>query len=263
MSLSQLQEATYKHDLSCQAFSYEHGSSIQKKVGTELIAQLDIEKGATILDLGCGTGYLTKVLSERVGPEGKVVAVDPDGERLKIARENHSASNITYIQADDQTFPPGQYDLIFCNIVIHWIKDKESLLKRVYETLHSQGSFVFTTSDGIYPVPEIGVKVFDLLIRPGFLQQTLQMKMSFLTESQYRSLAFKTGFKNISMTTMPEYLTWRHLDDYIDSMHGWFQGEFDPSQFDQEALQEIKREYGVGPVIQSKPIKTIYAILKK
>ena len=46
----------------------------------------------SIWDVGLH-GYLTKVLSERVGPEGKVVAVDPDGERLKIARDMYSASN--------------------------------------------------------------------------------------------------------------------------------------------------------------------------
>ena len=63
-----------------------------------------MQSGSSVLDLGCGTGYLTKVLSERIGPEGKVVAVDPDGERLKIARENYSSSNIEYIQADDKTF---------------------------------------------------------------------------------------------------------------------------------------------------------------
>ena len=51
-----------------------------------MIDMLNVEKGAIVLDLGCGTGYLTKALSERVGPEGKVVAVDPDGERLKIAK---------------------------------------------------------------------------------------------------------------------------------------------------------------------------------
>ena len=56
-----------------------------------------------------------------------VVAVDPDGERLKIAREKYSASNIEYTQADDKTFPPGQCDLIFSNIVIHWISDKKAL----------------------------------------------------------------------------------------------------------------------------------------
>ena len=172
MSLSrlELQEATYKCNPSSQAVSYEHGSSTQRKVGAELMSKLDIKKGATVLDLGCGTGYLTKVLSEQVGPEGKVVAVDPDGERLKIAREKYSASNIEYIQADDKTFPPGQYDLIFRNIVIHWMSDKESLLKRVHATLHSQGCFAFTTSNGIYSVPEIGVKIFDVLVRPGFLR---------------------------------------------------------------------------------------------
>ena len=68
--------------------------------------RLTIQSSSTVLD------YLTKVLSERVGPEGKVVAVDPDGERLKIAREKYSASNIEYIQGDDKTFPPGQYDSI-------------------------------------------------------------------------------------------------------------------------------------------------------
>ena len=92
-----------------------------------MINELTLETGSSVLDLGCGTGYLTKVLSERVGPEGKVVAVDPDGERLKIAREKYSAQNVEYIQADDKTFPSGQYDLIFSNIVIHWISDKKGL----------------------------------------------------------------------------------------------------------------------------------------
>ena len=112
-----------------EAVSYERKSEGQRGVGIELmdLISINIFKGASILDLGCGTGYLAKVLSERVGPEGKVVAVDPDGDRLKIAREKYSASNIEYIQADDKTFPPGQYDIIFSNIVIHWISDKRAL----------------------------------------------------------------------------------------------------------------------------------------
>ena len=131
------------NDFTTQAASYERGSKTQKGIGQRMIDMLALEKGSTVLDLGCGNGYLTKELSEKVGPEGKVVAVDPDGVRLKIAREKHSASNIEYIQADDQTFPAGQYDLIFCNIVIHWISDKKTLLKRAYENLSLGGHFVF------------------------------------------------------------------------------------------------------------------------
>jgi hypothetical protein len=46
-------------------------------------------------------------------------------------------------------------------------------------------------------------------------------------------------------------------------MYGWFQGEFDPTKFDQEALDRVKKEYGKGPVTQSEPIYNLHAILTK
>ena len=69
------------NDFTTQAASYESGSETQKSIGQRMIDILALERGSTVLDLGCGTGYLT--LSEKVGPEGKVVAVDPDGIRLQ------------------------------------------------------------------------------------------------------------------------------------------------------------------------------------
>ena len=66
-----------------QASSYEFESASQRDAGLAMIDKLNIQKGSIILDFGCGTGSLAKVLSERVGPEGKVVAVDPDGERYE------------------------------------------------------------------------------------------------------------------------------------------------------------------------------------
>ncbi len=246
-----------------EAASYERNNEVQRRLGIELIDQIGIEKGATVLDLGCGTGYLTKVLSERVGPEGKVVAVDPDGERLKIARENHSAGNIQYIQADDQTFPTGQYDLVFCNIVIHWIRDKEAAMKRIHENLRPGGYFAFTTSDGYLPVAKIGENVFNKMVGPNFLDWLFKEKLVQFKASEYESLATDVGFKQSSMTLVQNNPKWDNLDEYIDAMFGWFQGEFDPAEFDQEAFQELKRQYGPGPVTLPEPIQVIYAILTK
>ena len=246
-----------------QAASYHKGSKPQQSIGMRMIDMLNVEKGATVLDLGCGTGYLTKVLSERVGPKGKVVAVDPDGERLKIARENHSASNITYIQADDQTFPPGQYNIIFCNIVIHWIRDKKAAMKRIHENLCPGGCFAFTTSDGVLPVAEIGKKVFNKLVGPNFLDWIFKERIMQLKANEYEKIATDVGFKQASLTLVQNNPKWDNLDKYIDAMHGWFQGEFNTAEFDQEAYQEIKREYGSGPVTLSEPIQVIYAILTK
>ena len=221
-----------------QAANYERGSAAQRDAGMKTIDKLEIQKGSTVLDLGCGTGYLTKVLSERVGPEGKVVAVDPDGERLKIAREQYPASNIEYIQADDKTFPTGKYDLIFSNIVIHWISDKEAAYKRAYENLLPGGRFAFTTVNGVYPIPEIGKKFFNDLVGPDFLHQMRYEKMVFFNEAEYKALGSATGFEQISTTVWDHYPEWKNLDDYVDSMHGWFHGEFDPAQFDKDVLQK-------------------------
>ena len=246
-----------------EAASYEQNSEVQRRLGVQLIDQVSIEKGATVLDLGCGTGYLTKVLSERVGPEGKVVAVDPDEERLKIAREKYSSPNIEYIQADDKTFSSGQYDVIFCNTVIHWIRDKKAAMKRIYEHLRSGGCFAFTTADGVLPVAEIGKKIFNKLVGPNFVEWIFKEKLMLLKMSEYKSLASDADFIQISMTIHPEYPIWKNLDEYVDAMYGWFQGGFNPAKFDQETYQEIKSNYGNGPVTLSEPINHFYAIFTK
>ena len=129
-----------------QAANYEGGSLMQRDIGIKIIKDVVIREGSTILDLRCGTGCLTKMLSECVGPQGMVVAVDPDGERLAIARVRYPSNNIEYIQADDQSFPAGEYDIIFSNLVIHWIDDKKAVFNRVYANLRPGGCFVWTST---------------------------------------------------------------------------------------------------------------------
>ena len=224
----------------------------------KMIDKLNVEMGSTVLDLGCGTGYLTKVLSEKVGPEGKVVAVDPDGERLKIARMKYSASNIEYIEADDKTFPTGQYDLVFCNTVLHWIKDKEGAFKRIYRNLRPGACFAFTTLDGTLSTN----KIFTELVGPEFLAKHLAEKQMYCTADEWRKMAFDSGFASQTMEVDSFLLQWDTIDEYIEAMHGWFQGGFDPAKFDQEKLQQIKEEHGDGPVVQG-PNKSILAIFYK
>ena len=55
-----------------QARTYDSNSSAQREDGFNLMDLLCLEEGSKVLDLGCGTGYLTKVLANRVGPIGKV-----------------------------------------------------------------------------------------------------------------------------------------------------------------------------------------------
>ena len=226
-----------------QAASYEKTSGVQQDMGTKLMEMVTIDKGATVLDLGCGTGYLAKVLSERVGPEGKVVAVDPDGERIKIAREKYSASNIEYIQADDQTFPPGQYDLVFANQVIHWIPDQRAALKRVYDNLKPGSHFIFSTvvAKSLDKHGE-GYQMMDKLLGPGVCDKITSSVTNFLSAEEYKALKSECGYFKIETETDTQQHEFKTFDDVIDAVKGWLQGAVDFSNIDEDVMKRIREE---------------------
>jgi len=120
---------------------YSEMSDVQKEHGKELIEQLSLAKNMKVLDFGCGTSYLSALLADCVGPEGEVVAVDPDEARLALAKKQYSRPNLVFIHANDATFPEGQYDLVFTNYVLHWVGNKAALLNKVYQNLKPGGQF--------------------------------------------------------------------------------------------------------------------------
>ncbi len=129
-----------------QAEHYEKNSSAQREAGHKIVDLIAPKKGMKILDLGCGTGYFSKFLADLVGPDGQVVGVDPDGERLKVARNKYTASNLKYIEGGIEKISESDYesyDIVFSNYVLHWIKNKDLILKQVNHCLKKGGRFAF------------------------------------------------------------------------------------------------------------------------
>ena len=79
------------------AESYDKRSSLQVELGRTFIRKLKLLQGDKVLDMGCGTGRLSKHMADFVGPDGLVIGIDPDAERIKIAKENYKAvSNLQF-----------------------------------------------------------------------------------------------------------------------------------------------------------------------
>ena len=88
------------------AKGYRQAAISVQKLDGETFIQTDVcpKAGDTILDLGCGTGELSAYLAELVGAEGKVIGVDPDKERIQLAREtHHQVKNLSFLDGDALT----------------------------------------------------------------------------------------------------------------------------------------------------------------
>ncbi|MBU1616491.1 MAG: methyltransferase domain-containing protein, partial [Candidatus Margulisbacteria bacterium] len=121
---------------------YDDQAFLQKELSDQLLAMLVDCSPTRILDLGCGTGYLTGLLAERY-PLALVVGIDIAPGMIDAARER-SHPNIRYVVADAENYTEGRYDLIVANAALQWM-DLSLIFSNVLKLLLPGGRFVFST----------------------------------------------------------------------------------------------------------------------
>jgi tRNA (cmo5U34)-methyltransferase len=104
-------------------------------------------KPKRIIDLGCGTGNLTREILDHF-PDAEIHALDLSEEILDECKKRFpNAHDITYIKADfkHMNLEPNTYDLVMSSIAIHHIEDpfKIQLYEDVFRALKANGLFIF------------------------------------------------------------------------------------------------------------------------
>ncbi len=117
---------------------YKKASNHQKEWGRGLIFELQLRGNEKILDLGCGDGVLTEKLSSLV-PNGEVIGIDSSNGMIETA-EKITKDNLKFICMDmnEMTFQ-NEFDVIFSNAALHWVKDHNRLLNAAYAALKASG----------------------------------------------------------------------------------------------------------------------------
>ena len=93
-----------------------------------------------VMDAGCGSGHLTKLLAEKV-PRGKVYAVDSDINMIRQAKRNLAeVRNVEIVLADlIKVKLDLELDVIFSNAVLHWIHDHIQVFQHFWKMLKCNG----------------------------------------------------------------------------------------------------------------------------
>jgi demethylmenaquinone methyltransferase/2-methoxy-6-polyprenyl-1,4-benzoquinol methylase len=158
-----------------------------KRVTVEVAA---LRAGQKVLDLAGGTGDLTRLMSERVGPDGKIVISDINGNMLSVGRDTlinkGYVGNIEYVQANAEVlpFPDNQFHCVTIGFGLRNVTDKDRALREMYRVLKPGGKLLVLEFSK--PTNPALSKVYDLY---SFKLLPLMGKLIAHDEASYRYLA--------------------------------------------------------------------------
>ena len=126
------------------AQNYDDVAYLQRQVGEDLLATVAARAPfETALDIGCGTGQLTRLLTQH----GKhVTALDFAPGMLAFAREHHGDVIADFVCADAETLPfaDNHFDLVFSNFALQWCESLPALLQNLLRVLKPGGWLTFS-----------------------------------------------------------------------------------------------------------------------
>lgn len=124
------------------AAEYHRLSAPQFQCGQRVLNELRLRGDECVLDAGCGTGKLTRLLLQNL-PSGRVVGLDVSRNMVLHAQQDlrpDFGDRVHFVAADFRTLPFCDcFDGIFSTASFHWVRDHDVLFRRLYGVLRPGG----------------------------------------------------------------------------------------------------------------------------
>ena len=108
---------------------------------SKMVARLDIGPGSVILDVGTGTGVFIPFLLQKIGGDGKILALDIAGEMLHKARRKSFDGVVAYLNADVTHIPlaDASVDSVVCYSSFPHFQDKPGAFAEIHRVIKRGG----------------------------------------------------------------------------------------------------------------------------
>jgi malonyl-CoA O-methyltransferase len=182
------------------AATYDRYAGVQQFMARELLGHCNPEVMAAqdILEIGCGTGYLTAKIWQ-LNPKARMVAVDLDEALIRLAQTRQTNGyRVEWVVADAETLGPGRFDVIISNSTFQWFTSPRETLRRYFASLNQGGCLAFAVM-GPATYRELAASLAATSRELNFEEPYPIAASGFLGREAWTRLLAETGFAPVEL----------------------------------------------------------------
>ncbi|MEO3809283.1 methyltransferase domain-containing protein [Sphaerisporangium sp. B11E5] len=168
---------TIDHPRAYEAFVALVLAGRRRRLYTRMAERAGIQPGDRVLDVGCGTGYLTRLVASKVRPGGRVTGLDASAAMIEYSRRR-APENCAYVAGvgEDMPLQDATFDVVLSSFALHHIAPgaRAATLREMFRVLRPGGRLLiadFRPAEG-HPVEHLLNAFFGHAMRTG-LRETL------------------------------------------------------------------------------------------
>ncbi len=183
----------------------------------KLVDLVDIKKGNKVLDVACGTGVVTKKITQKIGKTGYVIGADTSITAIKIAKKwNNKTSNLFFVNADAENLSfKEKFNVITCQYALFFFPNASKALKNMRKNLKESGKLGMSVHGHRDKVPYFG-NILNAVIQfiPEYIPPGTPDFDRFGTKKSFRDEVKKSGFSNVIVKDFTFKYSPGNFDDY-------------------------------------------------
>lgn len=232
------------------AEEYHKSSSQQQKWAIELIAKLELKGNERVLDVGCGDGKITALISSHV-PHGSVLGVDNSESMVEFAQKNFPQAtfpNLSFKRCDAAALPYSNgFDVLVSFSALHWVHDHEAALRGMYSSLKPHGKILlsFGGKGNAEGVEKAARKIISWKKWRGYFKEFI-FPWKFYSADEYENLLKKAGFKITRLELVPKDMIHpgkEGFKSWLRTTHGLPYKALLPSDLHETFIDAVAAEY--------------------
>jgi ubiquinone/menaquinone biosynthesis C-methylase UbiE len=176
---------------------------------TALLDAAGLHRGERVLDVACGTGVVTRLAAERVGPNGAVAGLDINPSMLAVARSlPPSGAAIEWHEANAESLPlaDGSFDVVLSSLGLQFVADKASALRQMRRVLAPDGRLAIATVGPTPPLFAILEQALARHVKPE-VAAFVRAVFSLHEPQELEKLTSGAGFRDAEVRTKALSLT--------------------------------------------------------